>query len=122
MDRQLRWIESRALISYDEAGRPMRTIGAEIDVTERKHSEQALAERDIQLAQAAKAGLVGTYAYDADTEIMQISDGYAAIDGFPEGTIEIARSERLAGVHPDDIGSVEQSRNEAFLSAGANIR
>ena len=111
---QVRWIESRVLISYNEAGKPVRRIGAEIDVTERKQAEQALAERNIQLALAAKAGLVGTYAYDADTEIMQISDGYAAIHGFPEGTTEIARSECLAGVHPDDIGRVEQFRSEAF--------
>ena len=111
---QVRWIESRVLISYNEAGKPVRRIGAKIDVTERKQAEQALAERNIQLALAAKAGLVGTYAYDADTEIMQISDGYAAIHGFPEGTTEIARSECLAGVHPDDIGRVEQFRSEAF--------
>ena len=111
---QVRWIESRVLISYNEAGKPVRRIGAEIDVTERKQAEQALAERNIQLALAAKAGLVGSYAYDADTEIMQISDGYAAIHGFPEGTTEIARSECLAGVHPDDIGRVEQFRSEAF--------
>ena len=102
------------LISYNEAGKPVRRIGAQIDVTERKQAEQALAERNIQLALAAKAGLVGSYAYDADTEIMQISDGYAAIHGFPEGTTEIARSECLAGVHPDDIGRVEQFRSEAF--------
>jgi PAS domain S-box-containing protein len=111
---QLRWIESRVLISYNKAGKPVRRIGAKIDVTERKQAEQALAERDIQLTLAAKAGLVGTYAYDADTEIMQISAGYATIHGFPEGTTEIARSECLASVDPDDIGSVEQSRNEAF--------
>ena len=111
---QVRWIESRVLISYNEAGKPERRIGAQIDVTERKQAEQALAERNIQLALAAKAGLVGTYAYDADTEIMQISGGYAAIHGFPEGTTEIARSECLAGVHPDDIGRVEQFRSEAF--------
>ena len=111
---QVRWIESRSLISYNEAGKPVRRIGAQIDVTERKQAEQALAERNIQLALAAKAGLVGSYAYDADTEIMQISAGYAAIHGFPEGTTEIARSECLAGVHPDDIGRVEQFRSEAF--------
>ena len=111
---QVRWIESRVLISYNEAGKPVRRIGAKIDVTERKQAEQALAERNIQLALAAKAGLVGSYAYDADTEIMQISAGYAAIHGFPEGTTEIARSECLAGVHPDDIGRVEQFRSEAF--------
>ena len=84
------------------------------DITERKQAEKALAERNIQLALAAKAGLVGTYAYDADTEIMQISAGYAAIHGFPEGTSEIARSECLAGVHPDDLGRVERLRDEAF--------
>ena len=110
----MRWIESRVLISYNEAGKPVRRIGAKIDVTERKQAEQALAERNIQLALAAKAGLVGTYAYDVDTEIMQISGGYAAIHGLPEGTTEIARSKCLAGVHPDDIGRVERSRDEAF--------
>jgi PAS domain S-box-containing protein len=111
---EVRWIESRVLISYNELRRPVRRIGANIDVTERKRAEQALAERNIQLTLAAKSGLVGTYAYDADTEIMQISAGYAAIHGFPEGTTEIARSECLAGVHPDDIGKVEQLRSEAF--------
>jgi PAS domain S-box-containing protein len=113
-DGQVRWIESRVLISYNEAGKPLRRIGAQIDVTERKRAEQALGERNIQLALAAKAGLVGTYAYDTDTEIMQISEGYAAIHGFPEGMTEIARSECLSGVHPDDIGRVERSRSEAF--------
>ena len=111
---QVRWIESRTLVSYNDAGKPERRIGAQIDVTERKQAEQALAERNIQLTLAAKAGLVGTYAYDADTEIMQISAGYAAIHGFPEGTTEIARSECLTGVHPDDIGRVEQFRSAAF--------
>src|SRR5262249_7147176 len=111
---QVRWIESRVLISYNEAGKPVRRIGAKIDVTERKQAEQALAERDIQLTLAAKAGLVGTFAYDADTEIMQISAGYAAIHGFPEGTTKIARSQCLAGVHSDDRGRVEESRSEAF--------
>ena len=113
-DGQVRWIESRVLISYNEAGKPVRRIGAEIDVTERKQAQQALAERNIQLTLAAKAGLVGTYAYDADTEIMQISGGYAAIHGFPEGTTEIARSECLAGVHRDDVGRVQQLRSQAF--------
>ena len=68
----------------------------------------------MQLALAGKAALVGSYAYDSDTEIMQISEGYAAIHGFPEGTTEVARSECLASVHPDDIGRVNQFRSEAF--------
>ena len=111
---QVRWIESRVRISYNEAGEPVRRVGAQIDVTERKLAELTLAERNIQQALAAKAGLVGSFAYDIGTEIMQISDGYAAIHGFPEGTTEIARSECLAGVHPDDVGRVKQFRSQAF--------
>ena len=66
-----------------------------VDISERKKAELALAERNIQLALAGKAALVGSYAYDTDTEIMQISEGYAAIHGFSEGTAEIGRSECL---------------------------
>ena len=98
----------------DGAGTIVGVLNMMVDISERKKVERALAERNIQLALAAKAGLVGTYAYDADTEMMQISDGYAAIHGLPEGTTEIARSECLASVHPDDIGRVEQFRSEAF--------
>src|SRR6476620_382324 len=85
-----------------------------VDISARKKTELALAERNIQLALAAKVGLVGSYAYDTGEEIMQISEGYAAIHGFPEGTTEIARCECLAGVHRDDIEKVEQCRNDAF--------
>ena len=73
-----------------------------------------LEERNVQLALAAKTGLVGSFAYDTDTEIMQISEGYAAIHDLPERTAEIARSECLAAVHPDDIARVKLFRSEAF--------
>jgi PAS domain S-box-containing protein len=113
-DGKQRWIEARILISYDDTGRAVQMIGANIDVTERKQTAKDLAERTVQLALAGKAARVGSYAYDHDTEIMQISEGYVAIHGFPDGTTEIARNACLAGVHPDDIGRVEQCRSEAF--------
>ena len=36
---EVRWIESRMLILYDDNGKPTRRIGAQIDVTERRRSE-----------------------------------------------------------------------------------
>jgi PAS domain S-box-containing protein len=98
----------------DETGAIVGVVNMTVDISERKKAELALAERNIQLALAGKAALVGSYAYDIDTEIMQISAGYAAIHGFPEGTAEKARSDCLASVHPDDIGRVGGFRREAF--------
>jgi PAS domain S-box-containing protein len=37
---EVRWIESRVLMSYNELGRAVRRIGANIDVTERKRAEE----------------------------------------------------------------------------------
>jgi PAS domain S-box-containing protein len=111
---EIRWIEARSFVSYDSDGRPQRIIGVNIDVTERKRAEQALVERNIQLALAGRAAHVGSFAYDTNTELMQVSEGYAAIHGFPEGTTEIARSACLADVHPQDLERVGLARSEAF--------
>src|SRR4029453_18247275 len=97
----------------DETDAIVGVVNMMVDISERKKAELALAERNIQLSLAGKAALVGSWAYDADTEIMRISEGYAAIHGLPEGTVETPRAACLATVHADDIGRVGQSRSDA---------
>jgi PAS domain S-box-containing protein len=113
-DGKVRWIEARSMIFYDQSGQPLRLIAVIIDFTERKMAEQVLAERELQLALAGRAALVGTYAYDTDSEILQVSEGYAAIHGYPEGTTRMSRSQWLAGVDPDDVEWLERRRSEVF--------
>ena len=110
----IRWIESRSLISYDPDGAARRIVGADIDVTERKKTELALAERTMQCSLAGKAALVGSFMFDVDSERMTISAGYAAIHGFPDGTGEIARSEWQSGVHPEDRVRLEELRSRCY--------
>ena len=45
---------------------------------------------------------------------MQVSEGYAAIHGFPEGTTEITRSEWKRRVHPEDLARIEAVDSQAF--------
>src|SRR5262249_26209948 len=77
-DDEARWIESRGLISYNGNGCPARMVGVHIDITERKRTEQSLVERNLQLAMAGKAALVGSFAFDVGSNKIQTSEGYAA--------------------------------------------
>ena len=99
---------------HDDTGAIVGVVNMTVDISERKKAELALAERNLQLALAGKAALVGSFAYDMDTEEIQISQGYAAMHGFPEGTTHIARDLWQVGVHPEDRGRVDELRSRAF--------
>ena len=68
----------------------------------------------MQLALAGKSARVGSYAYNANTDAMQIDAGYAALHGLPEGTTETTRSEWRARAHPEDRVRIESMRSRAF--------
>lgn len=66
-DGSMRWIDNRSQTHFiEEAGtrRPLRTIGAVIDITERKFAEEALRERENLLRQGARIGRFGTWLWD----------------------------------------------------------
>jgi PAS domain S-box-containing protein len=108
------WLEETARGEFDAAGRLLRIKGLTRDITERKNAELALAERNVQLALAAKAGLVGSYSYDPDTDRLQISEGYAAIHGLPEGTKVSTRTAWQSRALPEDRDRINALRMEAF--------
>src|SRR5262249_46365035 len=113
-DGKVRWLLSMGGAVYNAAtGKPTRILGNIIDITERKVTEIALAERNLQVALAGKVGGVGTYAYDVNAEKLQVSEGYAALFGLPEGTTAMTRSEWRAKVHPEDLGRLENLHEQA---------
>jgi PAS domain S-box-containing protein len=113
-DAEVRWIEARSIIVYGQGGQPLRMIAVLIDFTDRRLAEQALSERNAQLALAGRAARVGRYAYDVNAGKLQVSEGYAAIHGLPEGTNETTISEWLDRVHPEDRTREKTFRDQMF--------
>ena len=101
--RQERWISTEGTVVRDAYGQPVQLLGVTRDITERKQAERVLAERNLQLGLAGQFALVGTYTYDIGSERYQVSPGYAAIHGLPEGTEETSRAEWRTRVHPSDL-------------------
>lgn len=48
-DGSIRWLAGRGHVFKDEGGRPLRLVGVNIDVTDRKHTEEALRRQTIML-------------------------------------------------------------------------
>jgi PAS domain S-box-containing protein len=85
---------------------------------ERRRHLGSIIERNLQLALAGRAARVGSFAYDIDKEEIQISEGYAAIHGLPEGTTHLTRRSWQMAVHHEDRHRVEDLRSRVFFDRG----
>jgi len=111
---ETRWIAVEGSIVRNPQGVSVGLLGVTRDITHHKRAEQALAERNAQIALAGRAALVGSYVCDVSTGAMQISEGYAAIHGLPEGTTETTLSHWWTRVHPEDLERVKKLRDQTF--------
>jgi PAS domain S-box-containing protein len=116
---ETRWVALESSVERDSKGIPTGLIGVTRDITSRKLAEQALAERNLLLALAGKSARVGGFTLDAAADVMQVSDGYVAVHGLPEGTKETTRTEWKARVHPEDLVRIEKIREQAFREQGS---
>jgi PAS domain S-box-containing protein len=98
----------------DERGRVVGVVNMQLDLTEQKRAEVALAERDTLLTLASKAARVGSYTLDCTTGIVRLTPGCAALYGFPEGTTELSVAKCRACVHPEDSAGVDAQFAQAF--------
>ncbi len=104
---------------HGESGDIIGVVNMMLDISDRKRAELTLAERVAQLTLAEKAALVGSYAYDIRAGTMEISAGYAALHGLPEGTSTITRGEWRARVHPEDLARIDGERSREFAERHA---
>jgi PAS domain S-box-containing protein len=113
-DGEVRWIESRVLVTYDDTGTPVRKIGAQIDVTERKRAEHALSARNAQFELARRAGRVGDYTYDISAGTMRFTRTSMAIFDLSDSAMEITARQWHSRVHREDMQHLRDEHIRAF--------
>lgn len=98
---EVRWIACRTKMERDASGALVRTIGAHLDITDRKNSEHALRESEERFRLAAEAAGFGVWDHDEITDKRSWSPRLKRIFGFPmdeEPHEEAARE----CIHPAD--------------------
>ena len=109
---EVRWISSRTRAEQDSNGRPIRTIGAHLDVTKSKQAEEALRESEERFRLAAEAAGLGVWDFDMETERREWSDRLRQIMGIgSEAEASLAVAE--ACIHPADRAQFQEVLQQA---------
>jgi len=115
-----RWISAHATIVRDETGRPMRMVGINIDITERKYAEEQLRESEERLNQATHLAKIGIFDHDHRTEALYWSPMMREIYGVPPD-----EPASLAGyiqlLHPDDRDAIVAAVRRAHDPLGDGL-
>ncbi|MGG6293695.1 PAS domain-containing protein [Leptolyngbya sp. AN02str] len=104
----------------DESGQPRGSIGAFLNITDRKRAELALRNSGQQLTLALHAAKAGAWTWELATNDLYWSDEYYRVFGLEPGSLEPSYENGFSRLHPDDRGWVEQETTEA-IAQGKNI-
>ena len=98
----LRHIEMRARITYDDAGRPVASLGVVIDVTDRRTIEAELQASEEMLRLSLEAGRIGSYRQDHAAGVLICGAETRRMHGFPAGDLPITLAAWRATLLPED--------------------
>jgi PAS domain S-box-containing protein len=82
-----RWMKVSCRPRFDGAGALIGYVGMAVDVTEAKYAEAALRESEQRLLIALAAGALGDWSWDADTDMVSLSDQAGRLFGIPPGPV-----------------------------------
>ena len=101
-DGSVHWIAGRWQVYMNESGQPSRMVGVNIDITDRKLAEEALARANERLHLAIDSGSVGGWDFDLKTDTsVWFGKAHAQLGMKPEETLG-SRQEFWDRVHEDD--------------------
>ncbi|HEY2119689.1 MAG TPA: PAS domain-containing protein [Candidatus Acidoferrum sp.] len=100
-DREIRWANGRGVVSYDAAGQPARMLGINMDITERKEAEEALAENEELFRLTFENAAVGIAHVGLDGRWLRVNPRMIEITGHTREQLLATSFQSIT--HPDDL-------------------
>jgi len=113
-DGQVRWLATSGEVFFDDAGNPVRMLGATNDVTHRKVTEEALARSTERLELAQRAAHIGVFDWDVQSGRVVWTEEEERLFGLEPGTFEGNIDGWARRVVPEDAGRMHREMADAM--------
>jgi PAS domain S-box-containing protein len=120
-DGRVMWVASRGELTCDGDGRPVRLVGVNFDITDRKKAEATLRESAERLQLALTASGLGDWTWDAASDCVTLSDRAAEIFGLPAG-MRPTWAALQSVIHPEDVDGARQAFADAVQTGAPFLR
>lgn len=114
-DQRIRYMVASVLVERDLADNPIRMVGFNYDVTEKRQAELKLNERNWHLQNVLEATNSGTWEWDLNSDRMDVNERWAEIIGYRLSEIQpLTASSWKSFIHPEDKQRCEQELQRYF--------
>ncbi len=111
---QVRHLQAFGRVIRSESGEPLRLLGVNFDITERKRSEEAVRQNEARLAEAQRVAHIGSWELDIQRNVLWWSDETFRMFGFEKGKFGHTVEAFFACVHPDDRQWMSEAAQAAY--------
>ncbi|MDD2759338.1 MAG: PAS domain-containing protein [Methylomonas sp.] len=114
-DGSIRYIKADSKTIQNSDGKPLRMIGTNMDITERKRIQGAMERSQSALEEAQRIGHIGSWDVDMVNDVLFWSDEIFRIWEIDKTQFEATFAAFLETVHPEDRDKVALAYNQAII-------
>jgi PAS domain S-box-containing protein len=119
-DGAVRWIEGAGKFIYAEDGTPLRAVGINMDITERKLADQALRQSESRFRRLFESDLVGIIFSDREGVITDANNAFLALVGYNRDDLA-ARRLRWKDLTPPEYAASDAEAMRQMMEKGGAV-
>jgi hypothetical protein len=111
-DGSIHWLHARARVFFDDEGKPLRMVGVNVDISERKQVEVALQNSEARLRRIVESNIIGFFFGDLEGKITQANNAFLQMVGYTQQDLLAGEIDWHKMTPPEHIERTQQAAEE----------